>query len=238
MKSSLYPSFKILLVDDEASFLRSLSFSLERYSGINNVQHCTDSRLAMDELATGQFGVVLLDLNMPYLSGEELLEKIVESHPHIAVIIISGIAQIERAVQCIKIGAYDYYVKTDEPERLTGGINRVVRFQELNLENPPVRAPKPYTFHEWFLLPNEDVYVMGYADSGLKASEVGSKNKDDFNLIFREREGHPFIISNVAERILVKKYGRYAIVSFAIGTASIITSFTSLVYLLEFLNSQ
>ena len=137
--NTLYPSFKILLVDDEASFLRSLSFSLERYTGINNVQHCTDSRLAMDELATGQFGVVLLDLNMPHLSGEELLEKIVQSHPHIAVIIISGIAQIERAVQCIKIGAYDYYVKTDEPERLTGGVNRVVRFQELNLENQAMR---------------------------------------------------------------------------------------------------
>ncbi|MEH6344283.1 MAG: sigma-54 dependent transcriptional regulator [Bermanella sp.] len=139
MKNTLYPSFKILMVDDEAVFLRSLGFSLERYAGIDNVKHCTDSRLAMDELATGQYAVVLLDLNMPHLSGEDLLEKIVESHPHIAVIIISGIGQIERAVQCIKTGAYDYYVKTDEPERLIGGIKRVVRFQELNIENQAMR---------------------------------------------------------------------------------------------------
>ena len=139
MSNTLYPSFKILMVDDEAVFLRSLSFSMERYAGIDNVQHCTDSRQVMGELATGQFSVVLLDLNMPHLSGEELLEKIVESHPNIAVIVISGIGQIERAVQCIKMGAYDYYVKTDEPERLIGGIKRVVRFQELNIENQSMR---------------------------------------------------------------------------------------------------
>ena len=139
MTNTLYPSFKILMVDDEEVFLRSLSFSLERYAGIDNIKQCTDSRMVMDELATGQFAVVLLDLNMPHLSGEALLEKIVECHPHIAVIIISGIGQIERAVQCIKSGAYDYYVKTDEPERLIGGIKRVVRFQELNIENQAMR---------------------------------------------------------------------------------------------------
>jgi DNA-binding NtrC family response regulator len=94
----------------------------------------------LGQLADGNVRVVLLDLNMPYLSGDELLPQIIELYPHISVIIISGLNQITTAVQCIKSGAYDYHVKTEEPERLGGSIMRVIRFQELRLENEAMRG--------------------------------------------------------------------------------------------------
>ncbi|MEH6652511.1 MAG: sigma-54 dependent transcriptional regulator [Motiliproteus sp.] len=139
MKSNRYPSFGVLLVDDEASFLRSLSIALERHGGINHIHRCQDSREVMDIIAREPIGLVLLDLTMPHLSGEALLQQIVEEYPEIGVIIISGLNQLETAVNCIRLGAYDYFVKTTEKERLIEGVRRAIRLQEIRLENQELR---------------------------------------------------------------------------------------------------
>ncbi|MEI8653962.1 sigma-54 dependent transcriptional regulator [Pseudoalteromonas sp. Hal273] len=139
MNTNLYPGFQVLICDDDTSFLRSISFAIERYCGINNVVQCSDSRDVLSHLASGNIRVVLLDLNMPHISGDELLPKIIELYPYISVVIISGINQVESAVQCIKLGAYDYHVKTEEPERLSNSIMQVIRYQELNIENQAMR---------------------------------------------------------------------------------------------------
>ncbi|MBV1790806.1 sigma-54 dependent transcriptional regulator [Marinobacterium sp. D7] len=139
MTNSVYPSFGLLLVDDEASFLRSLSIALERSGGITNIQRCQDSRKVMTILARENIGLVTLDLTMPHLSGEKLLAQIVEEHPDVGVIVISGLNQVETAVNCIKLGAFDYFVKTDEPDRLIAGVRRAIRLQELRRENQELR---------------------------------------------------------------------------------------------------
>jgi DNA-binding NtrC family response regulator len=139
MSKLLYPSFGILLVDDEAPFLRSLSITLERSGGINHIFQCQDSREVMPLLASENIGLVLLDLTMPHLSGEQLLKLIVDEYPEMGVIVISGLNQIETAVDCIKLGAFDYFVKTVEEERLIEGVKRAVRLQELTLENQEMR---------------------------------------------------------------------------------------------------
>ncbi|TFH87498.1 sigma-54-dependent Fis family transcriptional regulator [Billgrantia azerbaijanica] len=139
MTMNLYPSFGLLLVDDEPSFLRSLSIALERSEGINHLHRCQDSREVMATLARENIGLVTLDLTMPHLSGEQLLSRIVEEHPDIGVIVISGLNQVETAVNCIKLGAFDYFVKTDEESRLIEGIKRAIRLQELKRENQELR---------------------------------------------------------------------------------------------------
>jgi DNA-binding NtrC family response regulator len=135
MNDNPYPSFGILLVDDEPAWHLSISVSLERYAGITNVIACQDSRRVMEILGREEIGLVLLDLVMPHLGGEELLALIREQHPEIAVIVISGMNQLETAVRCIRNGAFDYYVKTDEEDRLMGGVMRAVRMIELEREN-------------------------------------------------------------------------------------------------------
>ncbi|MEQ5836305.1 sigma-54 dependent transcriptional regulator [Marinobacter sp. NFXS9] len=139
MTKNLYPSFGILLVDDEPSFLRSLGIALERGGGINNVFRCQDSRDVLDILDRERIGLVTLDLTMPHVSGERLLTRIVEDHPDVGVIVISGLNQVETAVRCIKQGAFDYFVKTDEQDRLIEGIRRAIRLQELREENQALR---------------------------------------------------------------------------------------------------
>jgi DNA-binding NtrC family response regulator len=140
MIETLYPPFSVLLADDEPAWLRSLSISLERSAGINNLLPCQDSREVMDLLATRDIGLVLLDLTMPHLSGETLLTLIAEQHPEIAVIIISGMNQLETAVKCMKLGAYDYFVKTVEEDRLISGILRAIRMVELQRENRDMKS--------------------------------------------------------------------------------------------------
>lgn len=139
MNINRYPSFGVLLVDDEAAFLRSLSIVLERRGGINHIFQCQDSREVMDIIARENIGLVLLDLTMPNVSGEVLLQQIVEEYPEIGVIIISGLNQLETAVNCIRLGAYDYFVKTTEEDRLIEGIKRAILMQEMRLENQEMR---------------------------------------------------------------------------------------------------
>ncbi|MFQ3788731.1 sigma-54-dependent transcriptional regulator [Halomonas sp. A29] len=139
MSQSLYPAFGLLLVDDEPAFLRSLSIALERSGGINHIHRCQDSREVMGILAREEIGLVTLDLTMPHVSGEQLLARIVEEYPDVGVIVVSGLNQVETAVNCIKLGAFDYFVKTDEESRMVEGIRRAIRLQELRQENQALR---------------------------------------------------------------------------------------------------
>ncbi len=140
MENRLYPQFSVLLVDDEPAWLRSLSLTLERSAGITNIITCQDSREVIPLLAKEKVGLILLDLTMPYMGGEELLERISETSPEIAVIIISGLNQVDAAVRCVKQGAFDYFVKTVEEERLVGGVMRAIRMLELERENREVAS--------------------------------------------------------------------------------------------------
>lgn len=139
MGKSLYPSFGVLLVDDEQPWLRSLSLTLEGPGGITNLLQCADSREVMTVLEQNDIGLVLLDLTMPYLSGDELLEQIVAEYPETRVIILSGMNQLETAVNCMRTGAFDYLVKTVDEERLVNGVRRAIRMVELESENRAIR---------------------------------------------------------------------------------------------------
>lgn len=140
MKKTRYPAFEVLLVDDEPSFLRSMGITLERSARINNLKLCQDSRRVMEILSQNQVGLVLLDLTMPHITGEKLLSMIVEEHPHVGVIVISGMNQIETAVRCMKLGAYDYFVKTSEQNRLIGGVQRAIQMLELQQQHREIRS--------------------------------------------------------------------------------------------------
>ncbi|WCN08607.1 sigma-54-dependent transcriptional regulator [Marinomonas mediterranea] len=139
MSTRFYPQFKILLVDDETSFLRSMSLTLER-QGYNNLITCSAPEDVQGIINSEKVGLVLLDLTMPVISGQELLTWFTEEHPDITVIIFSGLNQVDAAVECVKKGAFDYIVKTADQEQILESIKRAIHTQELNLENHALRA--------------------------------------------------------------------------------------------------
>ncbi len=133
MNVKRFPSFSVLIVDDEEYVLNSLSGVLES-GGITNIICTRDSREVLDLLSGREVGVVLLDLTMPYLSGQELLPLIHLDFPDLPVIIITGNSELPTAVECMKMGATDYLVKAVEDSKLIATVKRAIETQELKRE--------------------------------------------------------------------------------------------------------
>lgn len=123
----------VLVVDDEASALSSSQRMLHA-GGIASVLCCQDSREVLGLLRDQPVDVVLLDLSMPHIGGQELLAQIAEEHPDIPVIIVTGFNQIDVAVACMRDGAFGYMVKPAEKSRLVSGVQRALEVRALRQE--------------------------------------------------------------------------------------------------------
>jgi len=123
----------VLLVDDDPQFLFSSATTL-RSSGIDSVVTVEDSRQVLPLLAERDVTVVVLDLSMPHLEGGELLKTIRKEHPHIPVIVVTGVDEVETAVTCMKDGAFDYLVKPVESSRFVSSVQRAREMRELQEE--------------------------------------------------------------------------------------------------------
>jgi DNA-binding NtrC family response regulator len=135
---TLYPTSPVLLVDDENAWLNSFGLTLQ-VAGINNIVTCNDSRKVMELLHKQPISVLVLDLTMPHLAGDELLPQVVQDFPEIPVIIITGLDQVETAVTCMKLGAYDFFTKVTEEGRLVTGVKRAIDLGLLRRENSSLK---------------------------------------------------------------------------------------------------
>ncbi len=127
MDQELYPESPILVVDDEKHILNSLDTALG-IEGITNVECCQDSRDVLPRLKKKRYSLILLDLIMPHIRGEELLPKIIEKHPKIPVIVITADKDIDKAVECLNQGAIDYLVKPLDTPRLLEKVRKGLDF--------------------------------------------------------------------------------------------------------------
>jgi DNA-binding NtrC family response regulator len=129
MSSRPYPVHPILVVDDEEGILLSIDTILQ-LAGIDNVLTCADSRQVISIVRQRTPSVVLLDLNMPHVDGEAILDQLTGRHPEIPIIIITGRIDAETAVNCMKTGAFDYIVKPVDENRLLASVRKSLRFGE------------------------------------------------------------------------------------------------------------
>jgi DNA-binding NtrC family response regulator len=134
MSLKSFPAYPILFVDDEEHFLLSAELILSS-NGISNVKTCKDSRQVMELLKSQHYSLIALDINMPFVSGIELLPKIVSSYPEIPVVMITAINDVDSAVRCIKEGAFDYVVKPINETKLISIVNHGLELTEIRTEN-------------------------------------------------------------------------------------------------------
>jgi DNA-binding NtrC family response regulator len=134
-----HPRLPVMLVDDEVQALDSFELAL-RSANVNNFLRCQDSREVIPLLVEQEIEVMLLDLRMPHLSGEELLPEITRDFPHVPVIVITGADDVETAVKCMRAGAFDYIVKPVERSRLVGSVKTALELRELQRQNQLLRA--------------------------------------------------------------------------------------------------
>jgi len=139
MTESFYPQLPVLMVDDEVQALNSFEMVL-RSASMNHILRCQDSRKVMEIFSSQEIEVMMLDLSMPHVSGEELLLLVTKDHPEVPVIVITGSNDVDTAVACMKTGAFDYMVKPVEKSRLISGVKRAIELRELQRENKSLRA--------------------------------------------------------------------------------------------------
>lgn len=120
----------ILLVDDETQVLLLYS-GLLKGAGIETVVTLDDSRRVLPFLKENRAAAVLTDMNMPFLSGRELLSQIKQEFPEVPVIIVTGVDDIGTAVECMRLGASDYLVKPVEKSRLISSLQRTLEIARL-----------------------------------------------------------------------------------------------------------
>lgn len=136
----------ILLVDDDPAMLRSLSHALSS-EGFSNMVPCPDPR-DVEVLSAGRnVAVVLLDLMMPHLSGETMLDWFATRMPETPVVMVTAVDDVDSAVRCIKAGAFDYLVKPVDFPRLIAVVARALQAHRLRVENQELKrritVPEP-----------------------------------------------------------------------------------------------
>jgi len=123
---------KALIVDDDPSYRRLLEFIL--LDAKIESRSVGDGDEALKELARERFSVVLCDLNMPRISGRDLLRAVREAYPHIAFFIVTGQGEVDVAVELMRMGADDYLVKPSEPAVVLASIERGLKKKQLENE--------------------------------------------------------------------------------------------------------
>jgi len=126
-------SARILVADDEEIVIRSCMRILE--GGGYTIDSAPDGREALNKIGDNGYDVLILDIMMPNMSGLEVLQRVKETHPDIDVIMITGLSQIDTAVQAMKLGAFDYISKPFEPDELKLVVQRALERRQLLQEN-------------------------------------------------------------------------------------------------------
>ena len=119
----------VLIVDDDANVGRSVSMVLARRGMAARVAALPGWAGAL----TADVDVVLLDLYLGTVKGQDILQRLLAEHPLVPVVIMSGVASAEEAVDCVRSGAFDYLEKPLTAERLAITVGNAARFRRVRL---------------------------------------------------------------------------------------------------------
>jgi two-component system response regulator HydG len=127
----------LLVVDDEET-TRELCAAVAEQGGMR-VRTVATAEDALEELEQSAIDIVLTDLKLPETSGLELLQKVHDLHPEVAVIVLTQYGTIDSAVEATRMGALDYVTKPFRVEELRTRLERARRAVELQQENRLLR---------------------------------------------------------------------------------------------------
>ncbi|NCN04659.1 MAG: sigma-54-dependent Fis family transcriptional regulator [Spirochaetales bacterium] len=125
--------FNILIAEDEKNIREGLAKNLEMDG--YNVYGAEDGQRALELMAQEEIDLVITDLKMPRLSGEQLLKEVVQHWPTVSVIVLTGHGTIETAVQAMRDGAFDFLTKPLNLDRLSLLVKRALSTRELVLQH-------------------------------------------------------------------------------------------------------
>jgi DNA-binding NtrC family response regulator len=129
---------RILIVDDEDAVLRLCELALRNLANTEIVAE-SQSRRAAERLSQESFDVLVTDMQMPGISGSELIRLGRQADPALRVIVLTGFPTIENAVEAMKLGAAEYLTKPFTPEELLTAVRTQQESRHLREENQLLR---------------------------------------------------------------------------------------------------
>lgn len=131
--SSESSTHRILIVDDDENICRSLRLIFKKKG--YEVETAGTGREAIDKVQGRFFNLALLDIRLPDMEGTELLPPLKETHPDMAVILVTGYASLETAVQALNQGALAYITKPLNMDEVLATVREAFEKQRLVIEN-------------------------------------------------------------------------------------------------------
>lgn len=130
--------FTILIIDDEENIRNGLAanFELEDY----NVRTAASGKEGLSYIAKGDIDLVITDLRMDGISGEEVVRRVTVENPGIPVIVLTGHGSIDAAVNAMRDGAYDFLTKPLNLDQLNMIVKRALEGRELSLQHQILRS--------------------------------------------------------------------------------------------------
>jgi two-component system response regulator PilR (NtrC family) len=137
---------RILVVDDEESIREFLEIMLKKEG--YEITLAEDGQKAKDLLTKKTFDMIISDLQMPHVTGIELLKHVKESYPEVVFMLITAFGTTETAVEAMKMGAYDYLTKPFKIDEVRLNIHNALRSRNLEVENRSLKKElvKEYSF--------------------------------------------------------------------------------------------
>jgi two-component system, NtrC family, response regulator len=124
---------KVLVIDDDVSLRRVMEFNLEESGYEVLTAGNGDDGLSLFKRYRPE--MVITDVQMPGMSGYDVLEKLLELEPRTLVIIVTAFSTVEQAVEAMKVGAYDYLAKPFGRDQLIMTVAKAFKFRHLSQEN-------------------------------------------------------------------------------------------------------
>jgi putative two-component system response regulator len=122
----------ILVVDDEAGIRQALDRYLRRV-GYRVVQ-AEDGETALQRIADANPQAMLCDIRMPKMTGVELVPKALAAQADLAIIMLTAIDEPKTAIECLRLGAYDYLIKPLDLEELDVSLQGALRRRQLEID--------------------------------------------------------------------------------------------------------
>ncbi len=163
----------LLVVDDE-KFFQDLMANILTEEGYQ-VQVVGSGEEALKACSEGEFQVVVMDLVLPDIMGTEVLARVRERDPEIAVIMVTAYASMESAISALKAGAYDYIKKPIVKEDLVRSVERALERQYLAVRNQQLVRQLEARIEEMKTMSREKEEVFRILDEGLLIMEESGR---------------------------------------------------------------